>query len=334
MTQPVMVRAGNYSLTWRKAFGNYRKGVYQPYLIPCSIPSEYQHLSVAAVSLVENECDHAKNALTVFYNKPRGEKQNFAVCVKNLDFLLEDVSSVLTEWIEMMTLLGADKIFLYYLNVHPNISKVFKYYEDLGRVEAKSVMNRVQDEVISLNDCLYKHMHEYKYLVVVDIDEVIVPLNGSTWNDLMDHLERTLDKEYDSYNARNVYYFTDLLFTHKWFDDVPEYMHILNHIHRAPTILKAGINIKSFHNTKTVLSLHNHFPVACLRGGCKNFPINPDDALMHHYKRKPIKRYTNFRETSIIDTTIWKYKKVLVKKVTKALKDMGFLVPLKKPLRV
>ncbi|KAK4877832.1 hypothetical protein RN001_010338 [Aquatica leii] len=351
--QPVIVEALKYDLSWHKEFGNYKTGIYQPYLIPCKVPSEYHNLTVAAVSLVENVCDTASNALSVFYNKPVREKHDFAICVKGMDFLLEDISSVLTEWIEMMTLLGAHKIFLYNLHVHPNVSKVLKYYEDRGRVEVvpltlpagqpntmfwqhiyleNQVMEKFQGEIIPYNDCFYKHMYEYKYVVLVDIDEVIVPLNRSTWRELLSYLQQKVGTNYDSYNARNVYFFTDLLFSHKWFNDIPEYMHILNHINRDPKIVQPGYNIKSFHNTETVLSLHNHFPVECLLGKCRNYPINPKDALMFHYKRKPIETYKIFLKTTILDVTIWKYKDALVERVTKVLKELGFLVFLNLPV--
>lgn len=54
--------------------------------------------------------------------------------MKGLDFLHEDLSVRLVEWIELLNLLGADKVFFYELQVHPNISKVLKYYEQEGKV--------------------------------------------------------------------------------------------------------------------------------------------------------------------------------------------------------
>ena len=41
-----------------------------------------------------------------------------------LDFPYDDISLKLVEWIEISRALGADKIFLYQLDVHPNIAKV------------------------------------------------------------------------------------------------------------------------------------------------------------------------------------------------------------------
>ncbi|KAF5292070.1 hypothetical protein FQR65_LT11336 [Abscondita terminalis] len=345
-TQPVLVKSLKYEYAWRDGWGNHVQGIYQPYLIPCPLPQSHHNLKVVAVSLVESPCDTASNALTVFHNKPSGKKQNFAVCVKGMDFILEDVSSVLTEWIEMMLLLGADKVFMYEYHVHPNMTKVFKYYEKLGRVEVtpltlpadrpntlfwqhiyleNRIANKYQDEIIPYNDCFYKHMYEYKYIVVVDVDEVIVPMKRFTWTELLEDLEQN-GKSYDSYNAINLLYYTDLGFTHEWFKDIPEYMHILNHVYRMPVIPKHDTQIKSFHNTETVLSVHNHYPFACLHGDCNNFNINPDDARMQHYARKNQKMYDDFTKTSVFDATIWKYKEILTKRVTKALTEMGFLV--------
>lgn len=82
---------------------------------------------------MEKQCDNATNNLRIIYEKP-AVKKDFAVCVKGLDFLHEDLSVRLVEWIELLNLLGADKVFFYELQVHPNISKVLKYYEQEGKV--------------------------------------------------------------------------------------------------------------------------------------------------------------------------------------------------------
>ena len=77
-----------------------------------------------AVSLVEEECETPTNYLNIIYNLPTGEKAKFAVCVKGMDFPLDDLSVRMVEWLEVLKALGADKIFLYNLDVHPNVKKV------------------------------------------------------------------------------------------------------------------------------------------------------------------------------------------------------------------
>ena len=50
-------------------------------------------------------------------------KKPFAVCCKGLYFPTVDLSLRLVEWIEVQRALGADKISLYNLAVHPNMMK-------------------------------------------------------------------------------------------------------------------------------------------------------------------------------------------------------------------
>ena len=125
-TEPVVSKVLEYKYIWYKKWGNYKQGLFQPYLLACQLPKTHWGKTPVSVSIVENKCDKATNNLRVTYNKPEeGEgKKKFAVCVKGLDFPEDDLSIRLTEWIEVLGSLGADKIFLYNLEVHPNITKV------------------------------------------------------------------------------------------------------------------------------------------------------------------------------------------------------------------
>ena len=106
-----------------------------PYLISCPIPSSHLNMTPLSVSLVEEECETSTNYLNIIYNPPRDKKDKFAVCVKGLDFPLEDLSVRLVEWLEVLKALGADKIFLYNLDVHPDVNRVLEYYTNRGEVE-------------------------------------------------------------------------------------------------------------------------------------------------------------------------------------------------------
>ena len=90
-----------------------------------------------AVSLVEEDCETPTNYLSIIYNLPAGEKGKFAVCVKGMDFPLDDLSVRMVEWLEVLKALGADKIFLYNLDVHPNVRKVWIHI--MWTVEIKSL---------------------------------------------------------------------------------------------------------------------------------------------------------------------------------------------------
>merc|ERR1719422_493040 len=124
---------------WYKKWGNYKQGLFQPYLLACQLPKSHWGSVPSSVSIVEQPCDTATNNLRVIYNKPPGQKKKFAVCVKGLDFPEEDLSIKITEWIQLLHTLGADKIFFYNLEVHPNISKVLDYYAEKNMVDVTPI---------------------------------------------------------------------------------------------------------------------------------------------------------------------------------------------------
>ena len=41
---------------------------------------------------------------------------------------------------------------------------------------------------LMLNECIYQNMYRYRYTVVVDLDEIIVPVNSSTYNEVYTQL--------------------------------------------------------------------------------------------------------------------------------------------------
>ena len=74
---------------------------------------------------MEHPCNTATNILKLVYNNNNtGQKKQFGVCVKGLDFPGQDISHRLVEWIEILLVLGADNIFFYLFSAHENVEKV------------------------------------------------------------------------------------------------------------------------------------------------------------------------------------------------------------------
>lgn len=356
-TLPV-VSAASYTYAWYPKWGNYKDGILQPFIVSC--PSPFQKgraLYPSSVSLVEKQCHPPSNNVRVIYNVPE-KKENFAVCVKGLDFLKDDLSVRLIEWIELLNMLGAKKIFFYELEVHPNISKVLKHYVQTGVVDntpitlpgdmpnlpalrhhfLKLKMNhKRQNELIPYNDCLYRNLYSYDYIALLDVDEVIMPINHKGWGDLMESVLPLALKERNytraSYNFRNVYFMDDMLtgeeMKHEVHEDgIPPYMHMLQHVYRAKNFTKPGAYVKCFHDTQRVVSLHNHFPLNCF-GSCTTFSVPPEMAQLQHYRKDcvgPLKKSceSEFKSNTVKDTTIWKYKDELITRVTDVLQGLGF----------
>lgn len=126
----VVVKVDSYEFIWIKQWGV--KNEYMPYLLNCNIPKTHYNVTPLSVSLVNKPCDYAKNNLAIIYDRPK-HKKNFAVCVKGLDFMDDDLSLRLIEWIELLLIFGVDKIYFYKLEVHPNVEAVLEYYEKIGK---------------------------------------------------------------------------------------------------------------------------------------------------------------------------------------------------------
>lgn len=131
---------------------------------------------------------------------------------------------------------------------------------------------------------------------------------------------------YHSYNVRNVFFLAEQQHDHGLFNDIPNYLLMLQHVHRAKNYTAPRASIKCFHNTERVLSLHNHFPMLCLDGWCSTYSIDTEDAQMHHYCALN-KKCQQFHKDCIEDTTIWKYKDELVRRSVKTLDRLGFFGP-------
>ena len=83
--------------------------------------------------------------------------------------------------------------------------------------------------MIPYNDCLYRNMYRYKYIALLDIDEVILPIEEDNWSDLMKNVhllarenianqvkfENKSKKILASYNFRNVYFMDEMLEMHE-----------------------------------------------------------------------------------------------------------------------
>jgi hypothetical protein len=347
----VVVKVLEYKFIWRRKWGNYRQGIYQPYLIACQVPKPYHNVVPASVSIVEEPCNTATNNLRVIYNKP-DKKKKFAVCVKGLDFLHEDLSVRLVEWIELLGILGVDKVFFYELQIHPSVSKVLQYYQKLDRVDVtpltlpggqpnvpgfqhmylvEKLTTKRQNELIPYNDCLYRNLYSYEYIVLLDIDEVIMPMNTMSWQELINIVLPKArdgnDKDPATYCVQNVYFFDDIAAVNAGFEDIPRHMHMLQHVYRSNNFTKTNHYVKCFHKPERVLTLHNHFPLDCLGGACSPYSIDTSDAQLQHYRADCVKSLqkncVEFRLNIKPDKTIWKFKHTLITRTDNTLKKLG-----------
>ncbi len=190
--------------------------------------------------------------------------------------------------------LGANKIFFYDLAVHPNVSKLLDYYVKEGTVDLTKyylpgpqpnsallrhlylhykVTKKRQNEVIPYNDCLYRNIHRFDNIVLLDVDEMIVPLivrikysvgfksqiksfclfQNDNWISMLDDIKTRSPKKI-SYCFFNVYFMDDMLKVHfrkTNFRFIPQYLHMMQHVFRSKKYNTKGF-MKCIHKTSQV----------------------------------------------------------------------------------
>ena len=105
---------------------------YKPLTISCRIPKKIESMVPRAVSLTTTN-DYPKkahNSLRVIYEKPNKKKESFDVCHKPFRYpVIPDLSLRLIEWLELLRILGVNKVFIYSMNAHYGVERVLDYYQ-------------------------------------------------------------------------------------------------------------------------------------------------------------------------------------------------------------
>ncbi len=130
-----------------------------------------------------------------------------------------------------------------------------------------------------------------------------------------------------SYNFRNVYFLDSM--TSQLNSEIPAYLHMLQHVRRSANYTKPGQYVKCFHDPERALILHNHFPLGCLGGVCTSFPVPTDVGHLQHYRADCVRTLKKscadvYKNVSVVDTTIWRWKDRVIKGSNRALAHLGF----------
>lgn len=346
----VTQKTQRFDMLWSNKWYQIREKEFVGHLITCPIPVAEESVPFA-VSLAENECDKAKNNLLVRYQQPEnGQKKDFMICVKHLDFPFDDMSVRLVEFFEVKFMFGVDKIAVYSHQVHPNMKRVLNYYEELGKIEhvpesapggtpndpymrhVYLKRNRITNiilEDVDFNDCFYRHMHQYKFIILVNTDEIFVPKKSTNYAEMLRQVKRVDRRRADTYFAPNKM-FLKHNDDHSVAAKVPDYMTFLQ-VHTVATNYERGNRaiVKSFFNTSSVFIVGNHGPFHCLKQ-CVKVRIPDDIGQYQHYREQcffdqhdPQKCNNDFIMKD--DYTLWKFKEQYIEAVTSVVEKLKLL---------
>lgn len=336
VSEPVVIKATEYQMMWTNTW-RIVPNESQPYLITCPIyHDDFSKGLPISVSLAAAPCENATNNMMIINNQPtNGTKAKFGVCSKATHYSDRNYISRIIEWIHLLKILGAAKIYIYNEYVHPDIFDVLEYFQEKNYIEVypfiqpsgipDNVKHHGQEVLLQmtvLNDCFYRTRNLYEYIAVLDTDEVIIPVkaNERTWFDLM---VRYAHETHDGFIADNFYY-PDI--EAAVIDGIPKYMYMLQHVQGSSnyTKLPYKIQYKSFQKPDNIVVVHNHSPLICFDGilNCRNVTFPLDIAQLSHYRDHIDENVTiNLKN----DTTIWKYKNDLIDRVKETLLVLGII---------
>jgi len=210
-------------------------------------------------------------------------------------------------------------------------------------------MNKRQFEVLIYNDCLYRNMYRFKYIAILDIDEVIVPKKHKSWSSMMEEVLEASSKDPKtiSWHFRHVYFIDSMtkkqtkdLLTEKldgkipppvpfYTSDIPEHLHMMSHVFRSANHSKGRDYTKSFIDPEKALIVFNHYPLASLEGAWSSHEVDLDVGHLHHYRSYCVDLVKDCEESymrhTVKDTSVWTWKDAVIRNSAHVLRKLGFL---------
>lgn len=307
--------------------------------IMCPLPSGCEapsHIALASAALEETQ---ASEFLQIQNREARSDSFpfDFTVCIStmyNYNNVLQLVQNL-----EMLQLLGVNRVVIYKTNSSAEIQRILDYYTEKGLVEVIpwslagkiNVSRRWKPEhgpgdlhyfgqIPALNDCLYRYMYKSRYVALHDSDELILPQSVSSWTELIPELKKKYYVDHCFIFENNVFPSTIALPPQSkccpgW-DKVPG-TNILAHLHQLP-VVHPKENYKIIVNPREMYAVTVH-GVLAPEGSCSW--VDRNVARMFHTRASEVTEPNEL----IYDDRLLAYQPHLIPAVDKVLTENGFL---------
>ncbi|XP_017272535.1 uncharacterized protein LOC108236413 [Kryptolebias marmoratus] len=315
---------------------------FGPTDVMCRIPQDCDptHVTLLTQPRADNKSNYTW--IPIRNKKTSGkheEKMNFTVCISSL---FGDYNNVLqfAQTLEMYRLLGVNRVVIYNTSCGPDLDRLLQSYAQEGFVEIvlwpidkhfKTTrgwhFSQYGGEIsyygqnTKLNECIYRSMENSRYVLLHDIDQIIMPYQHSNLMSLMD----TLQQQHPNVGVFSI---ESHIFSNKCFDvsgrfKLPQWssvtgVNILEHIYREEP------NRQEFHPYKMIIqprmveqtSVH-----VVLKTSGAQYTVPPGVCRIIHICSCGMKPIEGLHE----DKRLWDFHEELIPNVNKALKKVGML---------
>ena len=266
---------------------------YHAYYYGCGVPDVFDFSKNFTFSLLVEGTD-IETVVPLHMNRDRNKhidnvvpndskSRRVVICVKAMWGWIN--ATRLVEWLEFHRLLGVDKIAIYDTTILGSATRVLDYYQQIGLVDvvkfdftlrmatlmqkdpfksqlADDALLLEQTYLVSMNDCYYRYKDMAHYVLVIDQDEIIVPMKDTTLGEMM--VEAEAEKlNASAFHFQTAWHLEDFGIGNK---DAPSYMHMQRYTKRSPVMQsqpKAIINangaiVINWHGSVTMPSSHGY----------------------------------------------------------------------------
>uniref|UniRef100_A0ABM5F7A6 Glycosyltransferase family 92 protein n=1 Tax=Pogona vitticeps TaxID=103695 RepID=A0ABM5F7A6_9SAUR len=260
----------------------------------------------------------------------------FTVC---LSVMVENHSNVLQflQSMEMYKILGAQKVVIYMSSYNQSVEEFLKFYVAEGTVEIipwpitsyikfssfwSSSPQWHNGKTTVLNDCIYRNMYRSRYVVLNDIDEIILPTKHLNWKTMMNSLENQNPET-------GIYFFESHFFPQSVLSSIDRFnvplwktvpgVNILQHIYKVPNRIWLNNPRKMIVNPRKVIQTSIH---SVLKGYGRTMEVPKDIAILYTcraHNRKDISDGYLIR-----DPAIWRFNASLISNVNEMLTKKMF----------
>ena len=178
---------------------------YSACFVLCSVPTEPTFRVPESISIVSSADVNATTTVTnqlPVLNSDSGtgtfevNSTQVGVCVKPMHFHYNKTLELI-EFLELNQIFGVTKFTFYRDTVSEQVQCVLKHYEQLGTIEVMPWDLKIESQTeirteglfAALNDCLYRNMNRFRYLMLIDFDEFIVPHTNMTIPQMLAHVD-------------------------------------------------------------------------------------------------------------------------------------------------
>ncbi|XP_029468492.1 uncharacterized protein LOC115097112 isoform X1 [Rhinatrema bivittatum] len=277
-------------------------------------------------------------AFKINNREPVPRSAEFTVCIStmfgNYNNVLQFIQSI-----EMYKLLGAQKVIIYKHSCSQLIEEILQYYILEGTVEVipwpitdyltvsgkwKYSMDAKDigyyGQITTLNDCVYRNMYTSKYVILNDLDEIILPFKHGNWTSMMNSLQKQNPNSGVFLFENHIFPVTvsTPVFNISSWNSVPG-VNILQHIYREPDRPNFFNARKIILNPRMVIQTSVH---SVLKPTGMNLRVPRATAIVFHC-RGPLQASLP-KQSLIRDSNIWRYSSLLIKNVNYVLQKTMF----------